>query len=200
MSIGKWKWPGSRKQSTASAGNINTATASSSSSTSRTSTPASPASTGGNSSRSSKTSLSSSPFSWFRSPHRLKARKSTISRDDPAYARLHKPFTPQNLEHQKVLSAFEWNFGGNDDDNGDNADGCRRRRRQSSLSISPCATRNNTVDDYPHESDYGRAPDEQFGRDHKLPLRGPEDALSGSLARLSMREGPGEGYDRADAA
>ncbi|KAI0911508.1 hypothetical protein F4823DRAFT_306015 [Ustulina deusta] len=199
MSIGKWRFSSSRKQSTSSSGNCDTATTTtmtSSSSTPRTSTPTS---AGGNSNRSSKTSLSSSPFSWFRSPHhRSKKRKSTISPDDPAFARLHKPFTPQNLEHQKLLNTFEWNFGGNDNDD-DYDDG--RRRRRSSLSISPCATRNTTVDDCAHGGcDYGYGPAEQYRRHHMLPIADPQDALSSSLARLSMREAPGGKHDRANAA
>ncbi|KAI1312200.1 hypothetical protein F5Y03DRAFT_341710 [Xylaria venustula] len=169
MSISKWKFSSSRKHSTSSSGNSDTPMTSSSTTT-RPSSPTNPSSTGDNSNRSSKTSLSSSPFSWFRSPHRSKKRKSTISSDDPAFKRLHKPFTPQNLEHQKMLSAFEWNFGSSDDDG-------YRRRRQSSLSISPCATRNMTVDDY------GYGPEERFSH---------QDALSRSLACLSTREDPGD--------
>ncbi|KAF2972125.1 hypothetical protein GQX73_g1425 [Xylaria multiplex] len=182
MSLGKFKFPGSRKQSTASSGNSDTTT--SSSSTTRSSTPTNGPNGGSssNSSRSSKTSsssLSSSPFSWFRSPHRSK-RRSTISRDDPLYARLHKPFTPQNLEHQKLLNAFEWNF--------DN-DHCRRRR---SSCISPCASRDMTVDDYADECGYGYAPEAQYGQDHMLPPKSRQDALSDSFGRLSTREGSSE--------
>ncbi|KAI0969426.1 hypothetical protein F4678DRAFT_174396 [Xylaria arbuscula] len=166
MSINKWKFSSSRKHSTSSSGNSDTPMTSSSTTTRPSST--NPSSTGDNSGRSSKTSLSSSPFSWFRSPHRSKKRKSTISSDDPAFKRLHKPFTPQNLEHQKMLSAFEWNFGTSNDGDG------YRRRRQSSLSISPCATRDNN---------YGYGPEERFCH---------QDALSRSLACLSTREDPGD--------
>ncbi|KAI0542321.1 hypothetical protein GGR58DRAFT_304593 [Xylaria digitata] len=180
MSLGKFKFPGSRKQSTASSGNSDTT---SSSSTTRSSTPTNGLNSGSssNSSRSSKisSSSSSSPFSWFRSSHRSK-RRSTISRDDPLYARLHKPFTPQNLEHQKLLNTFEWNF--------DN-DHCRRRR---SSCISPCASRDMTVDDYADECGYGYAPEAQYGQDHMLPPKSRQDALSDSFGRLSTREDSGD--------
>ncbi|KAI0816300.1 hypothetical protein GGR55DRAFT_229884 [Xylaria sp. FL0064] len=193
MSIGKWKFSGSRKHSTSSSGNSDTTVTSSSSSTStpatRTSAPTS-ASSNGSSNRNSKTtssSLSSSPFSWFRSnnhnnnnnsPRRSsKKRKSaTMSRDDPAFARLNKPLTPQNLEHQKLFSAFEWT---SDDDGYRNSR--QRQRRRSSLSISPCATRDKTVDEfYADGCGYG-----------------PQDTLSRSLACLSTRDDPGDGYDNA---
>ncbi|KAI0453299.1 hypothetical protein F5B21DRAFT_293404 [Xylaria acuta] len=199
MSLGKWRF-GSRNRSTGSSGKGDMS--SSSSSTTRTSSPVNNRGSvsGGNSNRNSKTSSSpsssssssSSRLSWFRSSDRAK-RKSIISRDDPAFARLHKPFTPQNLEHQKLLSTFEWNC---DDDSG-----CKRRR--TSLSISPCATRNATIDDDDYAPDCGYGYDygygygyggqvERHGHDHALPPNGRQNTLSGPLARLSMREGSGE--------
>lgn len=48
-----------------------------------------------------------------------------------------------------------------------------------SLSLSPCASRNATVDDYAPDCGYGGY------EQHVLP---PKDALSGPFARLSMRE------------
>lgn len=65
------------------------------------------------SSTSTSTSPPSNRLSWFRnlkpsSPKRN--RNSMITRDDPAYSRLHKPFTKQNLEHQKLLGAFDWSY------------------------------------------------------------------------------------------
>ncbi|GAW11190.1 hypothetical protein ANO14919_005320 [Xylariales sp. No.14919] len=180
MSLGKFKFPGSRKQSTASSGNSDTTT--SSSSTTRSSTPTNGLSGGGggNSNRSSKasSSSSSSPFSWFRSPRRTK-RRSTISADDPAFARLHKPFTPQNLEHQKLLNAFEWNF-----------DNDHSRRRRSSC-ISPCASRDMTIDEYGYA--YGRQ--EQYGQDHMLPPESRQDTSSDSFTRLSTRDVSTEDFD-----
>ncbi|KAJ1337687.1 hypothetical protein MN608_00541 [Microdochium nivale] len=52
------------------------------------------------------------------------------------YAHLHKPFTPENLEHQKILNAFEWNFG------------TTRNSFDSSFSgISPCTSRRGSMSD-----------------------------------------------------
>lgn len=52
------------------------------------------------------------------------------------YAHLHKPFTPENLEHQKILNAFEWNFG------------TKRNSFDSSISgISPCTSRRGSMSD-----------------------------------------------------
>ncbi|KAI1191265.1 hypothetical protein F5B17DRAFT_329762 [Nemania serpens] len=195
MSLGKWKLS-KRRQTTESSGNGNMSSSSSSPSSSPSTTRAStPISELGGSSNidinhskgntDSRTS-SSSPFSWLRSSRRPSKRKSIISSDDPAFARLHKPFTPENLEHQKLFSAFEWTF---DDDN----DGVDRRR--NSLSLSPCASRSATVDDYAHEDGYGY--EQVDPHHHILP---PTDALSGSLARLSTREAPGGRFDRENTA
>ncbi|KAI0481566.1 hypothetical protein F4859DRAFT_512708 [Xylaria cf. heliscus] len=192
MSLGKWSFRG-RNRSTTSSGKSDMS-ATSSSSTTRASSPANNRSSnnGGNSNRNSKassaSSSSSSRLSWFRSSNRPK-RKSIISRDDPAFARLHKPFTPQNLEHQKLLSTFEWTF----DDESD------RKRRRTSLSISPCASRNATIDDYaPDCCGYGyggSGQDGQHSHDHALPPNGRQNTLSGPFAGLSMRDGPGEDFD-----
>jgi len=52
------------------------------------------------------------------------------------YAHLHKPFTPENLEHQKILNAFEWNFG------------TTRNSFDSSFSgVSPCTSRRGSMSD-----------------------------------------------------
>ncbi|KAI1743987.1 hypothetical protein F4680DRAFT_326178 [Xylaria scruposa] len=192
MSLGKWSF-GSRNRSTASSGKSDTSTSSSST---RTSSPNNRGSGSGSSSnRNSKTSSSStsssSRLSWFRSSNRPPKRRSIISRDDPAFARLHKPFTPQNLEHQKMLSTFEWTF----DDDMD----CKRRR--ASLSLSPCASRNTTVDDY--APDYGYDYDHQepqHSHDHALPPNGRQNTLSGPFANLSMRDGSGEDLDLENAS
>ncbi|KAI0858903.1 hypothetical protein F4860DRAFT_283243 [Xylaria cubensis] len=197
MSFGKWSF-GSRNRSTASSGKSDMST--SSSSTTRTSSPNNRGSGGGSSSnRNSKTSSSSSTssssrLSWFRSSNRPPKRRSIISRDDPAFARLHKPFTPQNLEHQKMLSTFEWTF----DDHMD----CKRRR--TSLSLSPCASRNTTVDDYaPDCCGYGYGDQEtsqHSSHDHALPPNGRQNTLSGPFANLSMRDGSGEDLDLENAS
>ncbi|KAK5627669.1 hypothetical protein RRF57_003384 [Xylaria bambusicola] len=183
MSFSKWRFSNSRKQSPSSSSDIDTTMTLSSSSSSPMSTPTSPTSSGGNSNRSSKSSssLSVSPFSWFRSPNRPKKRKSTISRDDPAFARLHKPFTPQNLEHQRMFETFEWNFGSSDGDD----DSYRRRR--SSLSISPCATRDMTIDDYARQDPYSHG-------------GSSNDTLSSAFASLSTREDHGAGYCQTTVA
>lgn len=45
--------------------------------------------------------------SFSRSSHR--SNKSLAGRSE--YPHLHRPFNKTNLEHQKILNAFEWNFG-----------------------------------------------------------------------------------------
>lgn len=150
----------------------------------------------------SSTSSSSSPFSWFRSSPRAKGRRSIISRDDPAFARLHKPFTPQNLEHQKLLSTFEWTFNEDDNDNDADDEQRRRRRRRVSLSLSPCASRDATADDYAIGYGYGYGPDAchgDYNTTGMLPPNGRRDTLSDSLAHLSMRRAAGGGFDPAPA-
>ncbi|KAI1180141.1 hypothetical protein F4777DRAFT_574423 [Nemania sp. FL0916] len=177
MILGKWKLS-SRRLSTTSSEDSDMTTSSSST---RAPTPTGKLSSGGNSNSNGHKSSrkgSSSPFSWFRSSRRSSKRKSIISRDDPAFARLHKPFTQQNLEHQKMLSTFEWTFH--------DSEGSQRR---ISLSLSPCASRNATVDDYAHD-DYGYG----CGPEDMLPP--PKDTtLSGPLARLSIGEAPDRGYE-----
>ncbi|KAI1368449.1 hypothetical protein F5Y08DRAFT_295822 [Xylaria arbuscula] len=185
MSFSKWKFSSSRKTSPSGSSNIDTSL--SSSPTTGMSTPTSPiSSSGGNSgSRSSKSSLSSSPFSWFRlSPHRSNKRKSTISRDDPAFARLHKPFTPQNLEHQRMFESFEWNFGGRSSSGSSNDDDDSYRRRRSS-SISPCATRDMTFEGYALQD---QSP------------QGSQDTLSSAFSCLSTRDASRRGYAQTTAA
>jgi len=61
---------------------------------------------------------------------------SKSKKNDSGSSRLERPFTQQNLEHQKLLNTFAWNFG-------------RRRPSQarSSISgISPSASRNASID------------------------------------------------------
>ncbi|KAI8634613.1 hypothetical protein F5Y19DRAFT_118763 [Xylariaceae sp. FL1651] len=157
MALGKWRFSSSRKHSATSLSNSGTTTGMTTptdsthelSSSSNMSSPSSPL---------SPSSPSQSRFSWFKSSPRsspLPSKKS-ISRDDPAFARLHKPFTAQNLEHQKLLNAFEWNFG-------------RQRRpshgaRSYISSISPSASRSASID-------YGY----EFGYDQTLSPNDPQD-------------------------
>ncbi|KAI1430863.1 hypothetical protein GGR50DRAFT_146241 [Xylaria sp. CBS 124048] len=162
MGLSKWKFGGSRKHTTttttttSSANNSDDSTSISSSTL--TMKPSSQTTRQHERDGRTRSAPSSSPFSWLRSSLRSSKRKSsgaprTISRDDPAFARLHKPFTPQNLEHQKLLGAFEWQFYNNGDANGaDDGDDRRRRRRRPSLisSLSPCASRNPSMDGYTH--------------------------------------------------
>ncbi|KAI1327906.1 hypothetical protein F5Y16DRAFT_183376 [Xylariaceae sp. FL0255] len=78
---------------------------------------------------SSSDSSSRSWSSWLKRPPKPN-NPAIITRSDPAFARLHKPFTEQNLEHQKLLAAFEWN-----------SEKSSRRRRDSWVSsVSPCAS------------------------------------------------------------
>lgn len=65
-------------------------------------------------------------------------RPRKLTEKDAEYARLHKPFTKQNLEHQKILSAFEWNFGTNR--------GGDREVMSICSGISPCTSRQGSVD------------------------------------------------------
>ncbi|KAK7751626.1 hypothetical protein SLS62_006452 [Diatrype stigma] len=63
-------------------------------------------------------------------------RPRRLTEKDSEYARLHKPFTKQNLEHQKILSAFEWNFGAS----------TNQRTPSICSGISPCTSRQGSVD------------------------------------------------------
>lgn len=88
-----------------------------------------------------------------------------------------------------MLSTFEWTF--DDDDSAG-------RRRQTSLSISPCASRNATVDDYAPVYDYGYGyggHEEQHSHDPVLPPNSRQNTIIGPFAGLSMREGSGEDLD-----
>ncbi|KAI1819597.1 hypothetical protein F4861DRAFT_126561 [Xylaria intraflava] len=124
------------------------------------------------SSRGSRNRMPPSPLSWLRSSLRSK-RKSLISRDDPAFARLHKPFTPQNLEHQKLLGAFEWHFyndspAGGDDRGDDRRSQQQQRRRRPSLisSRSPFDSRSPSFDGYPRAFGDGRHPADHMPLPH----------------------------------
>ena len=80
-----------------------------------------------------------------------------------------------------MFESFEWNFGSSDDDN----DSYRRRR--SSLSISPCATRDMTIDEY----GYGQ---------QDQSLQGSQDTLSIAFSCLSTRDAGRGAYDQTTAA
>lgn len=64
-------------------------------------------------------------------------RPRKLTEKDSEYARLHKPFTKQNLEHQKILNAFEWNFG---------TSSANQRAVSICSGISPCTSRQGSVD------------------------------------------------------
>ncbi|KAI1501237.1 hypothetical protein F5X99DRAFT_206197 [Biscogniauxia marginata] len=120
MALGRWKFSSGRKKSSTSSGDQ---------SSNGTMTPTD--SEGHDLKTSSRLRRTLTGFRTHKS-------KKSSERDE--YAHLNKPFTKQNLEHQKVLNAFEWNFG-------------RRRPShggQSSMSgISPCCSRIPSID-YEH--------------------------------------------------
>ncbi|KAI1640187.1 hypothetical protein F4809DRAFT_637856 [Biscogniauxia mediterranea] len=120
MALGRWKFSSSRNKSSTSSGDQ---------SSNGTTTP-----TDNEGQDMSKTSSR-----LRRTLTTFRAHKSKKSGERDEYAHLNKPFTKQNLEHQKVLNAFEWNFG-------------RRRPshsgRSSMSGISPCCSRIPGIDYY----------------------------------------------------
>ncbi|KAI0166103.1 hypothetical protein GGR57DRAFT_7394 [Xylariaceae sp. FL1272] len=141
MGFGKWRFGSSRVSSTGSSNDSESSTRTTSPTESSTELSSSYSNSNSSKPSSSTSSTSSAPRrTWFKSNQRKKA----IGSDDPAFARLHKPFTEQNLEHQKMLNAFEWNFG--------------RQRRSSTCSwissVSPCASRSASID-FGDGRDYG---------------------------------------------
>ncbi|KAI0392195.1 hypothetical protein F5Y17DRAFT_374746 [Xylariaceae sp. FL0594] len=129
---------------------------------------------------------------WLRSSlsssSHQQRKRSALTPKDPAYKRLNKPFTPQNLEHQKLFSAFDWNLA---EGGGCSSSQRRRRRRQGQdevgdndyddarsfvSGISPCASTRPSID-YGRR---GRFDDE--GQHHPLPPRsscvGPTDVAN----------------------
>ncbi|KAI1467137.1 uncharacterized protein F4812DRAFT_50507 [Daldinia caldariorum] len=119
MALGRWTFPTSRKLSTTSSGGHLT---------SGTTTPTD------NETRDSSKSQSRL-FRTLTGGFRPSKPKKTEERDELAH--LNKPFTPQNLEHQKILNAFEWNFGKRRSSHGS---------RSSTSGISPSTSRNTSVD------------------------------------------------------
>ncbi|XXH04806.1 hypothetical protein Hte_011228 [Hypoxylon texense] len=119
MAIGRWTWPSSRKQSTTSSnGNRSNGTT----------TP-----TDNESQDLSKSQ--SRLIRTFTGGFKSSKSKKPVERDE--YSHLNRPFTQQNLEHQKILNAFEWNFGRRKLSHGG---------RSSISGISPSASRNTSVD------------------------------------------------------
>ncbi|KAI6092377.1 hypothetical protein F4821DRAFT_223883 [Hypoxylon rubiginosum] len=120
MAIGRWTWPSSRKQST---------TSSNGNRTNGTTTPTD---------NESSQDLSKSQSRLFRPfTSGFKSQKPKKSAERNEYSHLDRPFTQQNLEHQKILNAFEWNFGRRKPSHGG---------RSSISGISPSASRNTSVD------------------------------------------------------
>ncbi|KAI1777787.1 hypothetical protein F4818DRAFT_325703 [Hypoxylon cercidicola] len=119
MALGRWTWPSSRKQSTTSStGN-------------RTNGTTTPTDNGASQEFSKSQSRLVRTFTGG-----FKSQKPKKSAERNEYSHLDRPFTQQNLEHQKILNAFEWNFGRKSSHGG-----------QSSISgISPSASRNTSID------------------------------------------------------
>ncbi|KAI0382916.1 hypothetical protein F5Y04DRAFT_35183 [Hypomontagnella monticulosa] len=121
MALGRWTFPTSRRQSAASSG--------------------------GNRTNGTTTPTDNESQDPVKTPSRIlrtltggfkshKSRKSD-ERNEDSFGHLNKPFTRQNLEHQKILNAFEWNFGRRKMSHGG---------RSSMSGISPSASRNTSVD------------------------------------------------------
>ncbi|KAI1247809.1 hypothetical protein MGN70_011702 [Eutypa lata] len=131
MAFGKWRLSRSRKGSNSSAENDT--------STNGTTTPVESEGQSVTKPRSHEPSQSSilRTLTGSLKPQRQPQRPRKLTEKDQEYARLHKPFSKQNLEHQKILNAFEWNFGAS-------------RTNQRALSIcsgiSPCTSRQGSVD------------------------------------------------------
>ncbi|KAK8055504.1 hypothetical protein PG993_000731 [Apiospora rasikravindrae] len=101
--------------------------------------------------------------------------------DDGSYAHLERPFTQQNLEHQKILNAFAFSFGSS-----------KKQRRTSHgahshmSGISPCASRNTSVDGASLSAT----------RSHGSDRRETHPRFSSSLAHNAPQEVPGEESDQ----
>ncbi|KAI2630868.1 hypothetical protein GGR54DRAFT_174228 [Hypoxylon sp. NC1633] len=119
MAIGRWTFPSSRKQSAAS------------SSGNRTNGTTTPTENETQDPIKTQSRLLRSLTGGFKS-HKP---KKSAERDE--FAHLNKPFTQQNLDHQKILSGFEWNFGKRKSSHGG---------RSSMSGVSPSASRNTSVD------------------------------------------------------
>ncbi|KAF3064020.1 hypothetical protein GL218_01208 [Daldinia childiae] len=119
MALGRWTFPNSRKPSSASSG--------------------------GNRSNGTTTPTDNETQDLSKSQSRIlrtltggfRSHKPKKSEERDEFAHLNKPFTQQNLEHQKILNTFEWNFGKRRSSHGG---------RSSTSGISPSASRNTSVD------------------------------------------------------
>ncbi|KAK7941217.1 uncharacterized protein PG986_013604 [Apiospora aurea] len=129
---------------------------------------------------------SKSPSRFIRTltgfrPSRSKKDKASRGGDDGSYAHLERPFTQQNLEHQKILNAFAFSFGSS-----------KKHRRTSHgahshmSGISPCASRNTSVDGASLSAT----------RSHGSDRREPHPRFSSSLAHSAPQEVPGEESDQ----
>ncbi|KAI0115284.1 hypothetical protein F4814DRAFT_418895 [Daldinia grandis] len=118
MALGRWTFSTSRKPSSASSGNRSNGTTT-------------PTDNETQDPSKSQSRLLRTLTGGFRS------HKSKKSEERDEFAHLNKPFTQQNLEHQKILSTFEWNFGKRKSSHGG---------RSSTSGISPSASRNTSVD------------------------------------------------------
>ncbi|KAK6841356.1 hypothetical protein PG989_010092 [Apiospora arundinis] len=129
-----------------------------------------------------ETGGSKSPSRFIRTltgfrPSRSKKDKTSSNNN---YAHLDRPFTQQNLEHQKILNAFAFSFGKTP----------RRRTSHGAHSyasgISPCASRNTSVD----------GGSLSITRSHGSDRRETHPRFSSSLARDAPQEVPGEESDQ----
>ncbi|KAI1405840.1 hypothetical protein F4819DRAFT_349955 [Hypoxylon fuscum] len=119
MALGRWTWPSSRKQSTASSGG------------NRTDGTTTPTDNESQDAPKPRSRLLRTLTGGFKSP----SSKKSAERDEFFY--LNRPFTQQNLEHQKILNAFEFSFGKRKMSHGG---------RSSMSGVSPSASRNASVD------------------------------------------------------
>ncbi|KAI1877956.1 hypothetical protein JX265_002326 [Neoarthrinium moseri] len=101
------------------------------------------------------------------------------SKESPEDARLNRPFTHQNLEHQKILNAFAFNFGKRKLSHG---------ARSSVSGVSPGASRNASFDSH-HLPPTGLS-------HHHGDRRDTHPRFNSSLAGQAPREVPGEESDK----
>lgn len=132
MAFGKWRLSRGRKTSSSSSEHDPSGT--STPATSGASTPSGNTSPGGSQGSSELKSESRGLVRVLTDTLGKQSKPRRASKS--AYPHLHKPFTKQNLEHQKVLNNFEWSFG--------------RKMSAGSWSIcsgiSPCSSRRASVD------------------------------------------------------
>ncbi|KAK8095808.1 uncharacterized protein PG998_002438 [Apiospora kogelbergensis] len=122
---------------------------------------------------------SKSPSRFIRTLAGFRSRKDKRSSNND-YSHLDRPFTQQNLEHQKILNGFAFNFG-------------KKQQRRTShgahsyaSGISPCASRNTSVD----------GASLSITRSHGSSRRETHPRFSSTLAHDAPREVPGEESDQ----